>query len=48
MLGVLVLEAGVFFVEPYYDAINAQLYLGLRKKAVTNGLTINEELHIEK
>jgi hypothetical protein len=34
----------VFFVQPYYDATNAGLYLNLREKALAEGLTTDEEL----
>lgn len=46
ILGVLVLGVGVFFVQPYYDATNAELYLKIRQKAIVNGLTTNSELKI--
>ncbi len=44
ILGVLALGVGVLFVQPYYDATNAALYLKLREKAINNGLTSEAEL----
>ncbi len=46
MLGALLLGIGVLFVQPYYDATNAELYLRLRSKALTEGLTTQEELRL--
>jgi hypothetical protein len=44
ILGALALGVGVLFVQPYYDATNAELYLSLRERALDEGLTSPEEL----
>src|SRR6056297_330815 len=44
LLGALALGIGVLFVQPYYDATNAELYFKLREKAVAGGITTPEEL----
>jgi uncharacterized membrane protein len=47
ILGALALGIGVFFVQPYYDATHAQLYLKLRNQAIQKGITSAEELNIQ-
>ncbi len=44
ILGLLALGIGILFVQPYYDATNAALYIRLREKAISNGLTTEDEL----
>ncbi len=44
LLGALALGIGVLFVQPYYDATNAELYFKLREKALYRGITTPEEL----
>jgi len=44
ILGSLALGVGVFFVQPYYDATNAELYMKLREKAIGEGLITEKEL----
>ncbi len=46
LLGALALGIGVLFVQPYYDATNAELYFKLREKAVDRGITTPEELRL--
>ena len=46
ILGVLAFGIGVLFVQPYYDAANAELYLKLREKAMSGGMTDAAELGI--
>lgn len=46
LLGLLALFVGVFFVHPYVDATNAELYLVLRKQAVANGMCSESELNL--
>nr|AGF93441.1 integral membrane protein [uncultured organism] len=46
ILGSLFFGIGILFVQPYYDATNAELYLNLRKKAITNNLITENELNI--
>ncbi|MGM0431305.1 MAG: DUF975 family protein [Spirochaetota bacterium] len=46
LLGVLALGIGVLFVQPYFDATNAQLYLILREKAIQRGVTTYNELSL--
>lgn len=46
LLGALALGIGVLFVQPYYDATNAELYFKLREKAITRGLTSLAELRL--
>mgnify|MGYP006297391159 FL=1 len=46
LLGALALGIGVLFVQPYYDATNAELYFKLREKAIERGITTAEELRI--
>ncbi len=46
ILGALALGIGVLFVQPYYDATNAELYLVLKENAIADGLTTHEELDI--
>ncbi|MCF7950378.1 MAG: DUF975 family protein [Spirochaetaceae bacterium] len=45
LLGALALGIGVLFVQPYYDATNAELYFKLREKALDRGITTPEELN---
>jgi len=47
ILGSLALGVGILFVQPYYDATNAELYLKLRKNAIANGLSSKHELNIK-
>lgn len=42
ILGLLALVVGVLFVNPYYDATCAQLYLALRKISLDKGIFINQ------
>lgn len=44
LLGVLAFGIGVLFVQPYYDATNAELYFKLRENAINRGITSTEEL----
>ncbi|SRR6056297_1068429 len=44
ILGSLALGVGVFFVQPYYDASNAELYMKLRGKAIEEGFITEKEL----
>ena len=44
LLGILAFGVGVLFVQPYYDATNAELYLTLREKALAEGMTTTDEL----
>lgn len=44
LLGSLALGIGVFFVMPYDNATNAELYLVLRKDALKNNLCTYENL----
>ncbi len=46
ILGALLMGIGVFFVQPYYDATSAELYLKLREKSLANGITTREELQL--
>jgi len=46
ILGAMVLGIGVFFVQPYYDSTNAELYLKLRENAIKNNLTTQGELKL--
>lgn len=46
ILGTLALLVGVLFVHPYEYATNAELYLVLRERAISQGLTSHEELNI--
>ena len=48
ILGSLALGVGILFVQPYYDATNAELYLKLKQNAIDNGLTSDNELNINK
>lgn len=47
LLGVLALFIGVFFVLPYVNATQAELYLVLRKNALERGLCNQDELLVE-
>ena len=46
ILGFLALFIGVFFVLPYFNATEAELYLKIREDAINNGLTTRQELKI--
>ncbi len=46
LLGALAFGIGVLFVQPYYDATNAELYFELRQQALDRGLTTAEELRL--
>jgi|LAHS01.1.fsa_nt_gb uncharacterized membrane protein len=47
LLGLLALVVGVLFVNPYYNATEAQLYLALRSKAIDLGHCTYEDLNIK-
>lgn len=47
LLGLLALGIGILFVNPYYDATNAELYLVLRKNAIDSRLTTYGELNLQ-
>ncbi len=44
LLGTLCLGVGVFFVNPYYEATKAELYIYLRDRAIQTGQVSPEEL----
>lgn len=44
LLGLLAFFIGVFFVLPYYNATQAELYLTLRKNVIERGLCSHDEL----
>ncbi len=46
LLGALAFGIGVLFVQPYYDATNAELYFELRQQALNRGITTEEELRL--
>lgn len=46
ILGFLALFIGMFFVLPYVNATDAELYLTVREDAINNGLTTREELRV--
>lgn len=48
LLGALALGIGVFFVMPYENATNAELYLVLRKNALENNLCSYKDLLLEE
>jgi uncharacterized membrane protein len=48
LLGIVVLFVGVLFVMPYIYATKAELYLALRRQALKNGLTSEEELRLNR
>ena len=48
LLGTLALGVGILFVNPYYNATYAELYLELKNKAITNGFTDSNELIYNK
>lgn len=48
LLGMLALVVGILFVNPYFDATIAQLYLVLRKNALDNGTCSYEDLNIQR
>lgn len=47
LLGLLALVIGTLFVNPYFNATKAELYLSLRENALNNGLCTAEELALE-
>ena len=44
ILGMIPFGLGVLFVNPYFNATNAELYLVLRKEALNNNLCSYEDL----
>ncbi len=48
LLGMLACGVGVFFVMPYYQAVQAELYAALRQNGVDSGLCSMEELGFTK
>lgn len=48
LLGALAFFVGMFFVNPYFYATEAQLYLVLRKKAIDNGYCTYEDFNLQK
>lgn len=46
LLGLLALVIGMLFVNPYYDATCAQLYLALRKISLDNGTCTSRDLNL--
>lgn len=48
LLGALALGIGVFFVMPYENATNAELYLALRENALANNLCSYEDLILDR
>jgi hypothetical protein len=48
LLGALALGIGVFFVMPYENATNAELYLVLRDNALANNLCSYEDLLLDR
>jgi uncharacterized membrane protein len=46
ILGAMFFGIGVFFVQPYYDSTNAELYLKLRENAFENNMANRGELKI--
>lgn len=46
LLGLLALGVGILFVNPYYNATEAQLYLVLRNRAIDLGYCTNEDLNL--
>jgi uncharacterized membrane protein len=46
LLGSLLFGIGIFFVQPYYDSTNGELYLKLREKALERNLTTPQELRL--
>ncbi len=46
LLGLLALGVGILFVNPYYNATEAQLYLLLRNRAIDLGYCTNEDLNL--
>lgn len=46
ILGAIALGIGVFFVNPYYDATKAELYLVLRRNAIENRLCSEADLQL--
>lgn len=47
LLGILALGVGILFVNPYYNATEAQLYLVLRKRAIDLGYCTYEDLNLK-
>jgi uncharacterized membrane protein len=45
LLGVLLCGLGVYFVLPYYEATMAEFYACMRAKAISRGITTEEELY---
>ncbi len=48
MLGVLCLVIGTLFVNPYYEASFAEMYVALRNNGVATGLCTPQELNLEQ
>lgn len=48
LIGSVLLGLGVFFVHPYMDATNAELYLELREKALLTGACTYDELNLSE
>lgn len=46
LLGVLAFGIGVLFVQPYFDAANAELYFTLRDRAIERRITTADELRL--
>lgn len=46
LLGLLCFGIGVFFVNPYYFATEAELYLALRENAIRSGMCSLDELNL--
>lgn len=47
LLGLLALGVGILFVNPYYNATEAQLYLVLRENAIGRGYCTYEDLNLQ-
>ncbi len=47
LLGSLLIGLGIYFVHPYANATNAELYLVLRQNAIDSGLCTHDELLLE-
>ena len=47
LLGLLALGVGILFVNPYYNATEAQLYLVLRENAIGLGYCSYEDLNLQ-
>lgn len=48
LLGALAFIIGMFFVNPYFYATEAQLYLALRKNAIDSGLCTYEDFNLQR